>query len=86
MVTVYTPGRKFECAEVNPIQFKLLITETGQEYLLMYGLSRQYLYTLQRVEGDRPDFTYNDEVLQFDEEPQRTSILQNLSKISIINS
>ena len=83
MVTVYTPGKKLECAEVNPIQFKLLITETGQEYLLMYGLSRQYLYSLQHQEDDRPDFTYIDEVIQLEEEPQYTSIFQALSRINL---
>ncbi|MBP2635578.1 MAG: hypothetical protein H6Q72_1485 [Firmicutes bacterium] len=86
MVTVYTPGKKLECAEVNPIQFKLLITETGQEYLLMYCLSRQYLYSLQRLEGDRPDFTFIDEVSRLEEEPQYSSIFQALSRISILDS
>ncbi|WP_094602993.1 hypothetical protein SPSIL_024590 [Sporomusa silvacetica DSM 10669] len=76
MVTVYTPGKKFECAEVNLVQFKLLIDETGQEFLLMYDLNRQYLYTLQRVEGERPDFTYIDEVIQIEEELQRRKIFQ----------
>ena len=83
MVTVYTPGKKYECAEVNPIQFKLLIAETGQEYLLMYGLSRQYLYSLQHLEGDRPDFTYIDEVSRLEEEPQYSSIFQALSRLNL---
>ncbi|MBP2635583.1 MAG: hypothetical protein H6Q72_1490 [Firmicutes bacterium] len=80
MVTVYTPGKKFECAEVNPIQFKLLITETGQEYLLMYDLSRQYLYSLQRLEGERPDFTYVAEVIRLETEVQRASIYKTSPK------
>lgn len=83
MVTVFTPGKKFECAEVSPIQFKLLIAETGQEYLLMFDLSRQYLYSLQRLAGDRPDFTYIDEVVRLETEPHYPSIFQALSRIKL---
>lgn len=36
MVRIYASGKESECTEVSRIQFKMLIDETGQEYLLMY--------------------------------------------------
>lgn len=75
MVTLYTAGKKYECAEVKQIQCKMLITGTGQEYLLMYDFAnQQYLYTVQRGEGERPEFTFIDKVIQIEDELQRKRI------------
>ncbi|MBP2637991.1 MAG: hypothetical protein H6Q72_3898 [Firmicutes bacterium] len=70
MVMVYTPGKKYECAEVSRIHLKMLIDENGQEYLLVYDLGQEYLFAATRGEGERLDFTLIDEVVQVEEEMQ----------------
>jgi len=84
MVMVYTPGNKFECVELKQVQFKLLIDENGQQYLMMYDLGQQYLYGVQHRKRDQPDFTYIDEVIHIEEEPRRKSSFQNWSRINLI--
>ncbi|MBP2638067.1 MAG: hypothetical protein H6Q72_3974 [Firmicutes bacterium] len=76
MVMVCTPGKKFEGVEIKHVQFKLLITEIGEEYLLMYDFADQlYLYAVQQGEGgQQPEFTYIDKVTWVEEEPQRRTI------------
>ena len=70
MVMVYTLGKKYECAEVSRIHFKMLIDENGQEYLLVYDLGQQYLFAAARGKGERLEFTLLDEVVQIEEEMQ----------------
>ncbi|CQR74354.1 hypothetical protein SOV_24800 [Sporomusa ovata DSM 2662] len=84
MVMVYTPGNKFECVELKQVQFKLLIDETGQQYLLMYDFGQQYLYGVQYRKRNQPDFTYIDEVIHIEEEPLRKSRFQKLSRTNLI--
>ncbi|WP_094607298.1 hypothetical protein SPSIL_036020 [Sporomusa silvacetica DSM 10669] len=70
MVMVYTPGKKYECVEIKPVQFKLLIDGAGQEYLLMHDLGRQHLFAVQHREGEQLDFTYIDNVTSVEEEQE----------------
>ena len=70
MVMVYTPGKKYECAEVGRIHFKMLIDENGQEYLLVYDLGQEYLFAAARGVGERLEFTLLDKVVQVEEEMQ----------------
>ena len=81
MVMVYTPGKKYECAEVSRIHFKMLIDESGQEYLLVYDLGQQYLFAVERGEGERPDFIFIEEVMQIEEEMQ----LRRIGSIGLTN-
>lgn len=76
MVTLHIDDKKIECAEVNPVKLKMLITEGGQEYLLMNDWGQQHLYTVHRGKGDRPDFTYIDKAVTIKVDPlsNRTSI------------
>jgi hypothetical protein len=74
MVMVYTTGKKYECAEISRIHFKMLIDENGQEYLLVYDLGQKYLFAVERGEGERPDFTLIDQVMQIEEEVHRRRI------------
>lgn len=48
----------------------MLTDEQRQEYLLVYALGWQYLFAVERGEGERPDFTLIDEVMQIEEDIQ----------------
>lgn len=72
MMTVYMPGKKYECAEVKKIRLKMLITENGDEYMLMYDFAgQQYLYAVARGEGEKPEFNCIGKVILVEEEPER---------------
>lgn len=81
MVTLHIDGKEIECAEVNPVKLKMLITEGGQEYLLINDWGQQHLYTVHRGEGDRPDFTYIDKAVNIKVDP-----LSNRTNIDYSNS
>ena len=66
MVTLYLPDKQIECAEVRPIKFKMLITENGHEYLLLYDWGQQHLYAVKRGEGEQPEFAHIDKVMRVD--------------------
>ncbi|WP_371362779.1 hypothetical protein SRRS_38490 [Sporomusa rhizae] len=70
MVTLYLPDKEIECAEVRPVKFKMLITENGHEYLLLYDWGQQHLYAVKRGEGEQLEFTYIDKTIRVEEELQ----------------
>ncbi|WP_371363466.1 hypothetical protein SRRS_43590 [Sporomusa rhizae] len=67
MVTLHIADKEIECAEVRPIKLTMLITEGGQEYLLINDWGQQYLYAVAREEGAQPQFTYIDQVVRVEE-------------------
>ncbi|WP_371363279.1 hypothetical protein SRRS_42110 [Sporomusa rhizae] len=76
MVTLHIADKEIECAEVRPIKLTMLITESGQEYLLINDWGRQHLYAVRRGEKERPEFAYIDQVVRVEEEPRFRRIAQ----------
>ena len=75
MVTLHIAEKEIECAEVRPIKLIMLITESGQEYLLINDWGRQWLYAVARREGEHLKFAYIDQVVQVEEEPRYRSFV-----------
>ena len=76
MVTLHIAEKEIECAEVRPIKLTMLITENGEEYLLINDWGHQYLYAVAREDGAQPQFAYNDQVVRVEEEPHYRRIAQ----------
>ncbi|WP_371367124.1 hypothetical protein SRRS_12120 [Sporomusa rhizae] len=76
MVTLHIADKEIECAEVRPIKLTMLITENGEEYLLINDWGQQYLYAVTREGGAQPQFTYIDQVVRVEEEPRYGRIAQ----------